>query len=98
MSNGAISFLIVSETNSVGGAKGGKLEFWADQLVKISNPKNKGGPYGLVPVKMELMASRRTGGEGSMGIYLRNQSTCRFQAESNAPTLKRAGGIDWHEL
>ena len=97
MSNGAASFLIVSETNQIGGAKGGKLEFWADQVLKITSNK-KGGVPGLVPVKLNLMASRRTGGEGDMGIYLRNQQTCRFQAESEAPTLSKAGGMDWHEL
>jgi hypothetical protein len=97
MSQGAASFLIVSETNQIGGAKGGKLEFWADQLVKIENPKQY-QPLGLVPVKMTLMASRRTGGEGDMGVYLRNQNTCRFQAEAKAPRLSKAGGMDWHEL
>lgn len=97
MSNGAASFLIVSETNQIGGAKGGKLEFWADQVIKIES-KRTGGAAGLVPVKMTLMASRRTGGEGDMGIYLRNQQTCRFQAESDAPRLSRAGGMDWVDL
>jgi predicted ATP-dependent serine protease len=97
MSNGAISYLIVSETNQIGGAKGGKLEFWADQVIKIES-KKKGGVSGLVPVKLNLMASRRTGGEGDMGIYLRNQQTCRFQPETTAPKLSRAGGMDWHEL
>lgn len=98
MSNGAASFLIVSETNKIGGAKGGKLEFWADQLVKISRPKKQHGSLGLVPIKMELLASRRTGGEGDMGIYLRNQKTCRFQAEDERPKLSRAGGMDWVDL
>ncbi len=97
MSNGAVSFLIVSETNQIGGAKGGKLEFWADQVIKLTT-KHKGGAMGLVPVKLQLMASRRTGGEGDMGIYLRNQQTCRFQAETNAPQLSKAGGTDWHDL
>jgi predicted ATP-dependent serine protease len=97
MSNGSASFLIVSETNQIGGAKGGKLEFWADQVVKLSI-KTRNGAAGLVPVKLELLASRRTGGEGDMGVYLRNQRTCRFQAEAKAPDLKRAGGMDWHEL
>lgn len=95
MSNGAVSFLIVSETNHAGGAKGGKLEFWADQVIKISNPKKSAPFVGLVPVKMYLMASRRTGGEGDMGIYLRNQKTCQFQAEAKKPRLERAGGMDW---
>jgi predicted ATP-dependent serine protease len=97
MSNGAVSFLIVSETNKIGSSKGGKLEFWADQVVKIENPKKR-QVLGLVPVKMTLMASRRTGGEGDMGVYLRNQNTCRFQAEAKAPRLTKAGGMDWHEL
>lgn len=94
MSNGAASFLIVSETNHAGGSKGAKLEFWADQVIKIEDPK-KGGAAGLVPVRLQLMASRRTGGEGQMGIYLRNQQTCRFQAEADAPRFTRAGGTDW---
>jgi len=98
MSNGAASFLIVSETNQIGNAKGGKLEFWADQVIKIENPKAGPAPYGLVPVKMKLLASRRTGGEGDMGVYLRNQQTCQFQAEAKAPRLSKAGGMDWHEL
>ncbi len=97
MSNGAASFLIVSETNQIGGAKGGKLEFWADQVIKITANK-KGGVAGLVPVKLNLMASRRTGGEGEMGIYLRNQQTCWFQPETTAPQLARAGGTDWRDL
>ena len=95
MSNGAVSFLIVSETNQIGGAKGGKLEFWADQVIKISIPKKRTGEFGLVPVNLQLLASRRTGGEGDMGIYLRNQKTCRFQAEKEKPRLHRAGGMDW---
>ena len=97
MSNGAISFLIVSETNHAGGAKGGKLEFWADQIIKITRPKSS-GQLGLVPVRLNLLASRRTGGEGDMGIYLRNQQTCRFQAEEDRPRLSRAGGMDWIDL
>jgi KaiC/GvpD/RAD55 family RecA-like ATPase len=97
MSNGAISFLIVSETNQIGGAKGGKLEFWADQVLKLT-VKKRGGSAGLVPVRLDLLASRRTGGEGEMGIYLRNQQTCRFQAEADAPRLSRAGGMDWRDL
>jgi predicted ATP-dependent serine protease len=98
MSNGAVSFLIVSETNQIGGTKGGKLEFWADQVVKISNPKGGRAAFGLVPVKMQLLASRRTGGEGDMGVYLRNQTTCQFQPEAQAPKLSKAGGMDWHNL
>jgi hypothetical protein len=97
MSQGAASFLIVSETNQIGGAKGGKLEFWADQVLKLS-VKNRSASAGLVPVKLELLASRRTGGEGDMGIYLRNQQTCRFQPEAERPNLSRAGGMDWHDL
>jgi hypothetical protein len=97
MSNGAISFLIVSETNAIGGAKGGKLEFWADQVLKLT-VKKRGGASGLVPVRLDLLASRRTGGEGEMGIYLRNQTTCQFQAETAAPKFTRAGGTDWHDL
>jgi len=97
MSYGAASFLIVSETNQIGGAKGGKLEFWADLVVKLS-VKRQGLMQGLVPVRMDLLASRRTGGEGEMGIYLRNQQTCRFQPEADRPRIRLAGGMDWHDL
>lgn len=98
MSNGAASFLIVSETNKIGEAKGGKLEFWADQVIKITAKSKAGMAAGLVPVRLKLVASRRTGGEGEMGIYLRNQSTCRFQPETDQPRLSRAGGTDWRDL
>jgi hypothetical protein len=96
ISNGAVSFLIVSETNHQGGAKGGKLEFWADQVLKMGRTKTQAST-GIVPVKMNLMASRRTGGEGDMGIYLRNQKTCRFctEEELERPQFERAGGRDW---
>ena len=97
MSHGAASFLVVSETNQIGGAKGGKLEFWADQMVKLSNPKAHGS-NGLVPVNLKLVASRRTGGEGEMGIYLRNQQTCRFVPKDAQRHLYRAGGTDWRDL
>jgi predicted ATP-dependent serine protease len=97
MSNGAVSFLIVSETNKIGGSKGAKLEFWADQVVKLSRPK-KTSINGLVPVRIDLLASRRTGGEGEMGIYLRNQRTCQFQPQAEQTHLRRAGGMDWHDL
>jgi predicted ATP-dependent serine protease len=96
MSNGAVSFLIVSETNKIGDSKGGKLDFWADQVVKMTVKQR--GVIGLVPVKLELLASRRTGGEGDMGIYLRNQNTCRFEAKGKGTRLSRAGGMDWHDL
>jgi hypothetical protein len=78
MSNGAASFLIVSETNKLGQAKGGNLQFWADQVVKLEKQEDK-DRIGMVPVKMTLLASRRTGGEGPMGLYLRNHKSGRFQ-------------------
>jgi len=97
MSNGAASFLIVSETNVGGGAKGGKLEFWGDVVVKMKKASDTN--TGIVPVKMDLTASRRTGGEGFMGTYYRNMARGRFQKEEEieAPRIVSAGRSNWYD-
>jgi hypothetical protein len=98
MSNGSVSFLIVSETNKLGQAKGGNLQFWADQVVKLEKQVADVTNTGIVPVKLFLQASRRTGGEGPMGLYLRNHRTCRFEqftpTERRTP-LRAVGGSDF---
>ena len=97
MSNGAASFLLVSETNQAGGAKGGKLEFWADVVLKLKKASTTS--TGIVPVAMELVASRRTGGEGPLGTYYRNQQACRFQTQEEIPGPQpvRATQGDWYD-
>jgi len=79
MSNGMVSFLCVSETNRLGQAKGGNLQFWADQVVKLKKCKQVSGFGGLRPTQISLLSSRRTDGEGSMGTYLRNMNKCQFE-------------------
>lgn len=100
MSNGAVSFLIVSETNKLGFAKGGQLQFWADQLIKLEKVDSgslDSPAGGMTPVKISLLASRRTGGEGPMGIFLRNHKSCQFEKYNPAykPKLRSVGSKDW---
>jgi len=78
MSNGAASFIVVSETNKLGHAKGGNLAYWADQVIKLEKC-DEADRIGMTPVRISLQASRRTPGEGPMGVFLRNQTTGRFQ-------------------
>lgn len=71
MSAGYASFLLVSEVNKLGGAKGGALDYWADVVVRLARPKGGAG------IELTLEKSRRTRGEGKLGLYARGQT--RFE-------------------
>lgn len=44
LSRGAVSFLLVSETNKAGNSKGEKLEFWSDFALKMKGQKDPNSP------------------------------------------------------
>ena len=72
MSRGACSFLLLSELNKAGRTKGEKLEHWADVVVTLKGKSEERH------VEMELNKTRRTGGEGPMGRYIRHIADSRF--------------------
>lgn len=64
LSRGRVSFLLTSEANKSGNAKGEGLPYWADVHLKMSKCTD-------AVVEMELDKTRRTGGEGPLGKYKR---------------------------
>ncbi len=74
LSRGRVSFLITSEANKAGNAKGEGLPYWADVHLKLR--KHSG-----VVVEMELDKTRRTGGEGPLGKFQRNVGRGLFLTE-----------------
>jgi predicted ATP-dependent serine protease len=71
-SDGAASFLLVSETNKSGGIKGEKLQFWADCVVRLKEPADRAW------VDIEVTHSRRTP-SGLVGKYLRHTPSASFR-------------------
>jgi len=85
MSSGLASFLLVSEENKLGGAKGGALEYWADVVLKLAKPQGPG-------VDLVLEKSRRTLGEGKLpGPYAR----CLTRFEPPATRLRVVNDRDF---
>lgn len=64
ISGGLASFLVTSETNKAGEAKGEALPFWSDVYLRLKKETEH-------IVSMRLDKSRRTAGEGQMGKYKR---------------------------
>jgi len=94
MSMGAVSWLLVSETNKQGGVKGGKLDYWADCIVRMRLPKGAhGAAPGSAPISMTWAKSRRTGGEGPLGLFIRDAGERLVPAETR-PKLRVVGGRD----
>jgi predicted ATP-dependent serine protease len=71
-SDGAASFLIVAETNKLGGIKGERLQFWADAIIRLKEPENRAW------VEIEVTHSRRTPA-GPVGKYLRHTPSMSFR-------------------
>jgi hypothetical protein len=89
ISGGNASFLLVSETNKNGEAKGAKLPYWSDQVIMMKRGA------GADIVEMTLDKSRRTGGVGEMGKFIRIWKDGCFvaQGELEAPrSLRVVGG------
>lgn len=84
MSAGIASFLLVSEVNKLGTAKGGALDYWSDVVVRLSRPRQAG-------VEIHLDKSRRTAGEGSLGLYARGLT--RFEPRERH--LRAVGAPDY---
>jgi len=72
VSRGAASFLVISELNRSGGAKGMNVEYWSDVVVKLAGEKEKGW------VRMKLQKSRATAGEREERKLVRVHHTSRF--------------------
>ncbi|MFZ2804288.1 MAG: hypothetical protein WA001_03620 [Patescibacteria group bacterium] len=77
-SDGAASFLLVSETNKSGGIKGEKLQFWADCIVRLREPADRAW------VEIEVTHSRRTPA-GPVGKFLRHTPSASFVPQGEAP-------------
>lgn len=81
LSAGAVSFLLVAETNVRGGIKGERLQFWADAIVRLERPKEReAAEKGWVDV--EVTHSRRTR-SGYVGRFLRDKPTESFRAHGD---------------
>lgn len=90
LSRGAVSWLIVSELNKAGGVRGDKLTYWSDLVLTMKRPSARAAPN---IVELELAKSRSTGGEGSMGKYVRRWQSFDFlpERELERPVLKVVG-------
>lgn len=76
ISRGAASFLMVSELNRAGGAKGEKLNYWSDLFVQLTGERQKG--Y----VRMKIKKTRSTPGESEERKLVRIVHRQRFLEES----------------
>jgi len=92
ISRGAVSFMLVSETNQRNEIKGANLGFWSDQVLTMKRVK---GEEGLV--EMTLAKARRWGGTGPMGKYIRHYRAGRFLRPDQVPEqmrlMNRPGGL-----
>lgn len=73
ISRGAVSWMLVSETNQRNEIKGANLGFWSDQVLNMSRVKDNEGL-----VKMKLAKARRWNGTGDMGKFVRHYEAGRF--------------------
>ena len=83
-SRGQACFLVVSETNKAGSVKGEKLPFWSDQVVIMQRSDS-----GADIVEIELAKSRRSGGTGELGRFIRIWNQGEFMSQSELSDLKR---------
>ena len=93
LSRGRVSFLLTSEANKSGNAKGEGLPYWADVHLKMSKCTD-------AVVEMELDKTRRTGGEGPLGKYKRAVGRGLFLTEEELygeRPLRVVGGDNWDE-
>lgn len=97
ISRGSASFLMMSELNKLGGAKGGNLEHWADVFVQLDGDRQAGW------VTVTLKKTRSTAGEGQQKKMVRLPQITRFLTEAEASdrsgqgergTLTAVGGDD----
>jgi len=84
LSGGLASFLVTSETNKSGHAKGEALPFWADVYLRMKKETEN-------VVSMTLDKSRRTAGEGPMGKYFRKWAQGVFESSHEQPPLRVVG-------
>jgi predicted ATP-dependent serine protease len=77
ISRGAASFLVVSELNKSGSAKGMNLEYWADMVIRMTGDRKRGW------LKMKLAHSRATQGEDEERKMVRVHHTSRFLTEDD---------------
>jgi predicted ATP-dependent serine protease len=75
ISRGAASFLLVSELNKGGGAKGEKLSYWSDCFLQMTGDKKKGW------VRLTIKKTRSTQGEGLNEPHIRLIHKARFLRE-----------------
>ncbi len=94
ISGADVSWMITSETNKSGNAKGEALPFWADVVMRIKSAKDSD-----VVVMMDLVKSRRTSlgpSGGAMGKLGRNVKIGRFEPEHFTPRLVAVDGGGGH--
>lgn len=89
ISGGAASFLLIAETNKGGGIKGEQLQYWADLIVRLREPKEKGF------VDIDITHSRRTP-SGQVGRFQRDTDVMSFRSPYE-PRL-RVVGRDYNEF
>lgn len=83
ISGGRVSFLINSETNKRGVAKGEALGFWSDVVLHLSKKTES-------IVDIELKKTRRTSGEGNLGRFIRSWQDQQFISELSVEAGLRA--------
>jgi predicted ATP-dependent serine protease len=82
LSQGAASFLLVSETNKRGRSKGEKLEFWSDLAINMSGKKDEAA------VDFTISKVRR-GKWRHLGMFHRDWSTNRFYSEEQMRKMRQ---------
>lgn len=75
ISRAAASFLVVSELNRGGQAKGMNLEYWADMVIRLTGGKQKGW------IDIRLAKTRATQGEDAKHKHVRVHHSSRFLRE-----------------
>lgn len=71
---GDVSWLIISEANSKGNAKGEALPYWADVSIKLVKKTDH-------VVEIIIDKSRRTAGEGTLGLFARKVMRGTFEQD-----------------
>jgi len=94
LSRGRVSFMLTSEANRSGNAKGEGLPYWADVHLKMRKLTDR-------VVEIDLDKTRRTGGEGPLGKHKRAVGRGRFLTEDELygerPLRVVGGNEDWDE-
>lgn len=83
ISRGNAAFCLVSETNKANSIRGEKLPYWSDQVLVMTRGD------GADIVELDLQKSRRTGGVGELGKFIRIWNQGEFMSQEELDGLRR---------